>query len=302
MASLTLGVRMLRSLVARQPTAAALPACAHKMPSRGIMATSVDAEEVAKFGRAAAEWWDPHGQFAMLHKMNPLRVRYIVDKVDEHVRSVRESPRGKPLDGLRMLDVGCGGGLLSESLSRLGGTVTGIDAAPENVKMAKLHADADPMLVTPTYINTTAEDLLAETGGSCFDVVCSLEVIEHVTDPAQFVATLCQLVKPQGVVLLSTINRTPKSYLFTIMMAEQVLRMVPPGTHDYNKYVTPDELTTFARHAGASIADIRGMFFNPITNAWELQPLELPQILLVNYLACLKLPETPETTAETPST
>ncbi|KAI8854298.1 S-adenosyl-L-methionine-dependent methyltransferase [Chytridium lagenaria] len=206
--------------------------------------SSIDPEEVAKFGRAAAEWWDPKGQFEMLHKMNPVRVSYIKDKVDQYLDRNRLVKLDKPFEGLKMLDVGCGGGLLAESLSRLGGDVVGLDAAPENVKMAKFHAESDPLLRSPTYRTLTAEELLEETGGSQFDVVCSLEVIEHVNDPKSFVSTLCQLAKPEGVILLSTINRNAASHFLTIFMAEQLLKWVPPGTHEHDKYITPEELTT----------------------------------------------------------
>ncbi|KAJ3106692.1 hypothetical protein HDU97_005844 [Phlyctochytrium planicorne] len=247
-------------------------------------ASSIDPEEVAKFSKASAEWWDPHGQFEMLHKMNPVRVGYIKDKVYQHLQRQQPGLLHKPFKGLNMLDVGCGGGLLSESLTRLGGQVTGLDASPENVNMARYHAESDPLLPKPTYRAVTAEDLLSETGGSVFDAVCSLEVIEHVNDPKSFVQTLCQLVKPQGLVFLSTINRTAVSNFLTIQMAEQVLKWVPPGTHDHSKYVTPEEISSFVNSTGDSkVVDITGVTFNPLLSKWMLLSHLNPASLLMNY-------------------
>ncbi|KAJ3213235.1 Hexaprenyldihydroxybenzoate methyltransferase, mitochondrial [Dinochytrium kinnereticum] len=251
--------------------------------------SSIDPAEVEKFGRAAAEWWDPKGQFEMLHRMNPVRVRYIKDKVDQFLGKDKARSLHKPFTGLKMLDVGCGGGLLSESLSRLGGEVTGLDAAPENVKMAAFHAQADPLLVSPNYRAVTAEELLEETGGSCFDVVCSLEVIEHVNDPKSFVNTLSLLVKVRIFRFEYHLDLiTAASQFFTVFMAEDVLKWVPPGTHEHGKYVTPEELTSYAAVANASVLDMSGMAYNPLGNRWHLIASSSPAALLMNYLACLK--------------
>ncbi|KAJ3195438.1 Vacuolar protein sorting-associated protein 8 [Irineochytrium annulatum] len=221
--------------------------------------SSVDSDEISKFARASYDWWNPSGQFAMLHKMNGPRMEYIRAMVDRHLPANETRPAFRPLEGLKVLDVGCGGGLLSESLSRLGAAVTGIDAAPENVAMAAWHSKSDPFLNQPNYIATTAEDLLADVGEGSFDVVCALEIVEHVKDAKDFIGTCVGLVKPGGLAMVSTINRTPAARVFTVYMAENVLSWVPKGTHDPAKYVTPSELTNYIEQAGAKMVDTTGI-------------------------------------------
>ncbi|KAI8842367.1 ubiquinone biosynthesis O-methyltransferase [Chytriomyces cf. hyalinus JEL632] len=246
--------------------------------------SSVNAEEVAKFAAASHEWWNPKGQFSVLHLMNPVRMKYIRDMF------LRYTPAGgadakvdlaRPLEGKKVLDVGCGGGLLCESLRRLGASVTGIDASSENVSMATHHASLDPMLKDDlTYRSITVENLLEEVGASHFDMVCSLEVIEHVSNQDIFVQNCMDLVKPELLAVFSTINRTPTSYLLTILLAEHVFRWIPPGTHDHSAYVTPSELESFVRAAENSphhppncsldIADTRGIAYLPLENKWQV--------------------------------
>ncbi|KAJ3247160.1 Hexaprenyldihydroxybenzoate methyltransferase, mitochondrial [Chytriomyces hyalinus] len=246
--------------------------------------SSVNAEEVARFAAASHEWWNPKGQFSVLHLMNPVRMKYIRDVF------LRYTPAGgadakvdlvRPFEGKKVLDVGCGGGLLCESLRRLGASVTGIDASSENVAMATHHASLDPMLKDDlTYRSITVEELLEEVGASYFDMVCSLEVIEHVSNQDVFVQNCMDLVKPEGLAVFSTINRTPTSYLLTILLAEHVFRWIPPGTHDHSAYVTPSELESFVRAAEKSphhppncsldIVDTRGIAYLPLENKWQL--------------------------------
>ncbi|KAI9359313.1 S-adenosyl-L-methionine-dependent methyltransferase [Zopfochytrium polystomum] len=271
------------------------------LPKQRPAESSIDASEVSKFAQASAEWWDPRGQFEMLHRMNPVRVRYIRDQV------VRASPGSasatreelarmvKPFSGLSILDIGCGGGLLSESLARLGANVVGVDAAPENIAIATLHSRTDPMLQKPTYMASTAEAILEKGGEAQFDIVCSLEVVEHVRDPKKFIQTCMHLVKPGGLGVFSTINRTPASYLLTVVMAEQVLRWVPAGTHDHAKYVTPQEMVAYIESAGGRVEDMSGIAFDPLLKKWHLTGSASPSgiswqpSLWMNYIvACTR--------------
>ncbi|KAJ3021541.1 hypothetical protein HKX48_008303 [Thoreauomyces humboldtii] len=233
-------------------------------------ASSVDDQEIAKFARAASEWWNPSGEFEMLHRMNPVRVRYVKDLVTSmmHVDPLHDDP-AKPFTGLRILDIGCGGGLLSEALARLGAEVVGADAGGDNIAMAKVHALEDPTLAKGLeYRHTTAEQLVLD--GEQFDVVCALEIIEHVVDPKEFTRVCSQLVKPNGLIFFSTINRTPLSYLLTIFMAEKVLRWVPPGTHEHSKYISPEEMKQYLTSADCQPIHTKGMGFNPLTKQWRL--------------------------------
>ncbi|KAI9324329.1 S-adenosyl-L-methionine-dependent methyltransferase [Obelidium mucronatum] len=245
-------------------------------------ASSIDPAEVAKFAAASSQWWNPRGEFAMLHMMNPVRTRYIRDQVLAHLPAQRTGASPAfPLKSLRVLDVGCGGGLLSESLARLGANVTALDASPENIAMATHHASLDPMLRDNlSFKASTAEDLLAEVGPGFYDIVCSLEVVEHVNSPKEFIGNCLDLVKPEGVAVFSTINRTPTSYLFTILLAEHLLKWVPVGTHDHSKYITPQELDAFVRNAqdrdsnngryALDVVDVSGILYDPIQNRWEV--------------------------------
>ena len=226
--------------------------------------TTVDAEEVARFAALADAWWDPNGAFRPIHKFNPVRVRYIRDRVAEHF--ALEKGTATPLNGVSILDVGCGGGVLSEPLARLGATVTGIDPAEKNVRAAQIHADGEGIAVT--YRATTAEALLAS--GAQFDVVLAMEVVEHVTDVDAFVATCAAMVKPGGLFFAATINRTLKAYALAIIGAEYVLRWLPKGTHQYDKLVKPSELSAAMEDAGLKQLAIEGVVFNPLMDEWRL--------------------------------
>ncbi len=215
---------------------------------------SVVAQEAAHFGNLAADWWNPKGSSAMLHKLNPPRLRHIRATIDAHWGSDPEAL--KPLAGRRAADVGCGAGLLAEPLARMGAVVTGIDAAPENVAVAKLHAEKQGLAID--YRAGGVEAL----AGEAFDLVTSMEVIEHVADPSAFVAALADLLAPGGIMILSTPNRTPLSKLALITVGEG-LGMVPKGTHDWQKFLTPDELAALVEAAGLRVIERKGLSFSP---------------------------------------
>jgi 2-polyprenyl-6-hydroxyphenyl methylase / 3-demethylubiquinone-9 3-methyltransferase len=230
---------------------------------------TIDPKEAAHFGRLAAEWWDPRGESAMLHKLNPVRLTYIRAAIDRHWPEAGAAR--KPLAGRSAIDVGCGAGLLAEPLARLGARVTGLDAAAENVAAAGAHAQAMGLAID--YRNVDVETLAGET----FDLVTSMEVIEHVTDPAAFVAALERALAPGGLMLLSTPNRTPISRLMLVEAAER-LGQLPRGTHDWHKFLTPDELTNLLNDAGLTVIDTRGIAWDP------LKGLHLSDTLALNYL------------------
>lgn len=218
------------------------------------MSDSVVPVEVARFDALASNWWDPRGPMAPLHAMNPLRVGWI----DRHIKSRFPSQ-------VRLLDVGCGAGLAAEALARLGHDVTGIDAAAEVIAAAEAHAQGQDL--TLAYRVSTAEALLAE--GKRFDVVTALEVIEHVADPQAFVCTLAELLTPGGILVLSTLNRTRRAYLTAKIGAEYILRMLPVGTHDWAKFVTPAEAAAILRNAGMRTVDVSGMRYAPLSGQWR---------------------------------
>ncbi|WP_410217243.1 bifunctional 2-polyprenyl-6-hydroxyphenol methylase/3-demethylubiquinol 3-O-methyltransferase UbiG [Paracoccus sp. (in: a-proteobacteria)] len=236
--------------------------------------SSIDPAEIAKFEAMAAEWWDPNGKFRPLHLMNPLRLDYIADQIAAEFGRDRRNLR--PFEGLRVLDIGCGGGLVAEPVARLGAQVVGADAAEGNIAVARVHADQQGLTVD--YRATTAE-ALAE-AGEAFDVVLALEIVEHVADPAAFVATCQGLVRPGGLVILSTLNRTMRSFGAAIIGAEWIMRWLPRGTHDWTRFITPDELSQKAESAGLMVVDRRGMVFNPVTFGWRLSDRDLS----VNYI------------------
>ena len=225
---------------------------------------SVDAAEVANFAAIAEEWWDPHGKFRPLHKFNPTRLAYIRDRLCGHFD--RDPKSAQPLHGLKLLDIGCGGGLLSEPMCRLGATVTGIDASAKVVSVARHHADE--MALDIDYRAATAEDL-AE-AGERFDAVLSMEVVEHVADVGAFLATIGDLLVADGAVICATINRTPKAYALAIVGAEYVLRWLPRGTHQWHKFVRPSELTAGLRAGGVAVHEITGVVYNPLSDRWRL--------------------------------
>ncbi|MGE0735578.1 MAG: bifunctional 2-polyprenyl-6-hydroxyphenol methylase/3-demethylubiquinol 3-O-methyltransferase UbiG [Alphaproteobacteria bacterium] len=234
-----------------------------KRPANAAGAT-VDPSEIERFSRLAESWWDPRGKFAILHKFNPTRLAFLRDRLCAHF--ARDPSAPKPLAGLRICDIGCGGGLLAEPLTRLGAAVTGIDAAGPAIKVAILHAEQSGLAID--YRTATVEDLAA--AGERFDVVLNMEVVEHVVDPAAFIAASCGLVAPGGLTVVATLNRTPKSFVFGIVGAEYVLGWVPRGTHDWRKFVRPSELGAYLRQAGATLQEIAGVSYNPLRDRFTV--------------------------------
>jgi 2-polyprenyl-6-hydroxyphenyl methylase/3-demethylubiquinone-9 3-methyltransferase len=226
--------------------------------------TSVDAAEVARFSRHAGDWWDSRGPMAALHKFNPVRLAWIRDQAA--ARFGRDPDKLGCLTRLRVLDIGCGGGILSEPLARLGADVTGADPAEENIEAARAHAGE--LGVTVDYRAVTAEQLAA--AGERFDVVLAMEVVEHVTDVDLFVATCASLVKPGGLMIAATLNRTLKSFALAIVGAEYVLRWVPRGTHQWDRFVTPAELERAIENCGLRVIGERGVIYNPFADRWQL--------------------------------
>jgi 2-polyprenyl-6-hydroxyphenyl methylase/3-demethylubiquinone-9 3-methyltransferase len=287
------------------------------------MTTSTIApDEIEKFSRIADEWWDMRGKFAPLHKINPLRIEYIKSQIlslregvaDEAIHdtvSVHDgSSRGfaarddVPLHGIRLLDIGCGGGLIAEPMARLGARVTAIDASEKNIKVASLHAEKSGLDID--YRCMSAEEMVEVQGArgegreseyvekenvdsrplslDLYDVVLALEIIEHVADIGLFVKSVMQLVKPDGLVVFSTINRTAKAFALAIVGAEYVLRWLPRGTHDWNKFVKPSELLAHVEASGGALHHVTGMVMNPLTFQWSLNEHDVG----VNYLMCVK--------------
>ena len=230
---------------------------------------NVDPAEIAKFEALAERWWDPGSEFRPLHDINPLRLNYIDERVC--------------LPGKRAIDIGCGGGLLSEGMARRGASVTGIDLGEAPLSVARLHAEQEGVEVE--YRAISAEEIAAERAGQ-YDVVTCLEMLEHVPDPGAVVAACAQLAKPGGQLFFSTINRNPKSFLFAIVGAEYVLRLLPRGTHEYAKLIRPSELAGWCRDAGLEVADTTGMTYNPLTQVYRLG-----RDVSVNYLMYARKPE-----------
>lgn len=235
-------------------------------------APSIDESEVEKFSKLAAEWWDEGGKFAPLHVINPLRIGYIRDKVTAHFSTI---------EGISFLDVGCGGGLLSEPLARLGGNVTGLDASEKNIRTASLHAEQSG--VTVNYLCQSVESLAAN--GAQFDVVLAMEVVEHVADVEGFLHACCQLVKPGGLIVVSTLNKTIKSFLTAIVGAEYILRWLPRGTHDWSKFLPPSAIAASFRQNGAILQEIQGMHYHMLEQKWTLS-----SDTQVNYMMLASMP------------
>lgn len=235
----------------------------------GTLRDNVDEAEIAKFDALAARWWDPDGDFRPLHEINPLRL----DWIRQHTE----------FDGRTIVDVGCGGGILAEAMAQAGATVTGIDIATGPLAVARLHQIESGVDVD--YRHATAEELAAECPG-CFDVVTCLEMLEHVPEPPQVIRSCAELVKPGGHVFFSTINRNPKSFLFAIVGAEYVLKLLPAGTHEYQKFIRPSELESWARAARLELRSSIGMHYNPLNMEYSLGPN-----LDVNYLMHFRLPD-----------
>ena len=242
--------------------------------------STVDPSEVAKFEAMAAEWWDPKGKFKPLHMLNPCRLDYITSQIAGEFD--RDLTTSEPFKGLRILDIGCGGGLLSEPMARLGATVVGADAASGNIPVAQVHAEQSGLTID--YRNTTAE-ALAEAGEQ-FDVVINMEVVEHVADPLAYLTACQQLLKSGGLHLCSTINRNPKSFAVAIVGAEVIMRWLPKGTHEWSKFITPDELCELLGQSGVTPVDRKGFVFNPVLWSWSLSAKDLS----VNYVTASTKP------------
>ena len=237
-------------------------------------ASSVDPDELDRFAAMADEWWDPEGSFRPLHRLNPARLAFVTTRLAAHF--ARDPRARRPLEGLSVLDVGCGGGLVCEPLARLGAVVTGIDAAADNARIALIHAEESGLDIS--YATATAEELLDR--GGAFDAVLSLEVVEHVADAGGFLAACAGLARPGGALVLATLNRTLRSFLFGIVGAEYVLGWLPRGTHRWDRFVKPSELGAHLRKAGARVADVQGVGYDPATGSWRLG-----EDVSVNYMA-----------------
>lgn len=236
--------------------------------------TTVDPLEIAKFEAMAAEWWDENGKFKPLHMLNPCRLDYITSQIAGEFDRDLKSPH--PFEGLRILDIGCGGGLLAEPMARLGADVVGADAAERNIPVARIHAEQSGLDID--YRHTTAEDMAAN--GEKFDAVLNMEVVEHVASPIDYLIACRQLLKPGGLHICSTLNRNPKSYMMAIIGAEHVMRWLPKGTHEWSKFITPEELFALMQEAGLDPVDRKGFVFNPLTWSWRLSDRDLS----VNYV------------------
>lgn len=241
-----------------------------------VQSVSVDPSEMAHFAAMAEDWWNPNGKFKPLHIMNGLRTRFIKDELCAHF--MRDPDAELPLKGLRLLDIGCGGGLLCEPMARLGATVTGVDALEPNVKTAMAHAQANGLDIDYRFGTIEA---LVESGETPFDAVLNMEVMEHVVDPALFVKECAEVVRGGGMMFCSTMNRTAKAFAFAIFGAEYVMRWLPKGTHQYAKFIKPIELTRMIKDAGLTPANPVGMVLNPLTQVWKLS-----EDTGVNYLVC----------------
>lgn len=241
--------------------------------------TTIDTSEIERFSRLAAEWWNPRGKFKPLHKFNPVRLAYIRDQVAK--RFGRDPHGAKPFEGLRFLDIGCGGGLLCEPMARLGASVVGADASATNIEVAKLHAAQSGLAID--YRATTAEAL--SDAGETFDVILNMEVVEHVSDVPLFLAKCGEMVRPGGIMFVATINRTLKAWALAIVGAERILRWLPRGTHSYEKLVRPDELERGLAGGGLSIIDTHGVVYNPLADRWQFS-----KDIDVNYMVLAEKP------------
>lgn len=240
--------------------------------------SSIDDSEIARFAAIADSWWDPDGKFRPLHKLNPVRVEFVRDRLAAHFGRDPLAKGGLAkgcLEGLRILDVGCGGGLLCEPLARLGATVVGIDATEQSIDIARAHAEQSGLDID--YRHGAVEELVA--AGEPFDAVLCLEVVEHVAEPGPFVADCCALARPGGALVLSTLNRTAKAFAFGIVGAEYVLRWLPRGTHQWRKFLRPSELSRFLRQGGGHVEEISGVSYDVLTDSWRLG-----RDLSVNYM------------------
>lgn len=241
--------------------------------------TTVNDAEIAKFTAMAEEWWDPKGKFKPLHKFNPVRLSYIRDNLVAHFG--RDTTVMRPLEGLKIVDIGCGGGLLCEPLTRLGASVTGVDAAERNIAIARIHAEKSGLDID--YRATTSEALVA--AGEKFDVVLNMEVVEHVDNVPLYMKSCADLVAPGGLMFTATLNRTARAYALAILGAEYVLRWLPKGTHDWKKFLTPDEIRSLITRNGLNVIEGKGVTFNPIADEWRLS-----EDMAVNYMLLAQRP------------
>lgn len=246
-----------------------------KAENTTAQAKSVNPDEIAHFSSMAETWWDPNGPFKPLHQLNPTRIDFVLRQICQHFG--RDPLSDEPLKGLRILDIGCGGGLLCEPMARLGATIVGADAAEKNIRTASIHAEQ--MGLDIDYRHITAEELAEQ--GEKFDVILNMEVIEHVADISSFLGACHQLLNNDGCMTLSTLNRTLKSWAMAIAGAEYILRWLPVGTHDWHKFLKPSELCNHALKSGFTVTTINGMVFNPLKSSWSLDPHDFS----VNYLA-----------------
>jgi 2-polyprenyl-6-hydroxyphenyl methylase / 3-demethylubiquinone-9 3-methyltransferase len=241
--------------------------------------TTVNDAEIAKFTAMAEQWWDPKGKFRPLHKFNPVRLAYIRDNMVRHFG--RDPSSIRPFEGLRVLDVGCGGGLLCEPLTRLGATVTGIDAAERNIAIASIHAEQSGFEID--YRATTSEALVA--AGESFDVVLNMEVVEHVDNVPLYMKSCADLVVPGGLMFTATLNRTARAMAFAVIGAEYVLRWLPRGTHDWSKFLTPEEINAQIRRNGLTVTDQTGVVYHPLADEWRLS-----RDMAINYMVLATRP------------
>jgi 2-polyprenyl-6-hydroxyphenyl methylase/3-demethylubiquinone-9 3-methyltransferase len=252
------------------------------MATDPLQTSSVDAEDVARFSRIAAEWWDPHGKFAPLHRFNPVRLSFIRGQALAHF--ARDAKSRQPFAGLRLLDIGCGGGLLSEPMRRLGFDVTGVDASERNIGTAAAHAAASGLAVD--YRCATAEALLAQ-GAGPFDVILNMEVIEHVNAPGDYLRCCSRLLAPGGLMIVATLNRTLKALALAKIGAEYVLGWVPRGTHDWNRFLRPEQIRVFLQNEPVDVSGPFGVSFNPLTGAWAVS-----HNTDINYMMTVSKPAT----------
>ncbi len=240
-----------------------------------MKSSTINKKEIDKFSKIAEDWWNPEGKFKPLHQFNPERIKYIRDNTVKHFKLTNKD---KPFKNLNILDIGCGGGLLSEPMSRLGGNVTGIDASEKNIISAKIHAKQNNLNIS--YFCNSPENFKSN---KKFDLVLNMEIVEHVEDVNFFIKKSSELLKKNGLMFVATLNRTLKSYIFAIIGAEYILRWLPIGTHEWNKFLTPEELTNFGQKNSLLVEKIDGMVFNPLANRWKVS-----QDCAVNYIIKFK--------------
>ena len=240
-----------------------------------MKSSTINKKEIDKFSKIAEDWWNPEGKFKPLHQFNPERIKYIRDNTVKHFKLTNKD---KPFKNLNILDIGCGGGLLSEPMSRLGGNVTGIDASEKNIISAKIHAKQNNLNIS--YFCNSPENFKSN---KKFDLVLNMEIVEHVEDVNFFIKKSSELLKKNGLMFVATLNRTLKSYILAIIGAEYILRWLPIGTHEWNKFLTPEELTNFGRKNSLLVQNIDGMVFNPLSNRWKVS-----RDCAVNYIIKFK--------------